>query len=219
MNRMTSDQKRCHTLAFRCYTGFSMKDKTKKNPIPEGKALEDWKELLEKRFPQRSSGGTAFVLKIANVVKNKKTEKGLDLTAKNAILEHLAKWCERMCQEHNIDPGSQVMQALEQQSSWHEEQMNGRAISRESLARIEATAGRIEATVGRVDVTEAEADEKQVEAEADEKSDSDESDEMQVDAEADEKQVEADTDEKQVEEDADEKQVKENADEKQVERG
>ena len=36
----------------------------KKNPIDPGKALEEWKELLEKRFPQPNSGGKPFVLQI-----------------------------------------------------------------------------------------------------------------------------------------------------------
>ena len=71
---MTPDQRRCAYLSTRCFTGFSQKDKEKKNPIPEGKALAEWKELLEKRFPQPVSGGRAFVLKIAEVVKDKKTQ-------------------------------------------------------------------------------------------------------------------------------------------------
>ena len=61
-------QKRYADLASRCFTGF---DPRWKKPIPEGKALAEWKELLEKRFPQRFSGGTPFVLKIAKVVKDK----------------------------------------------------------------------------------------------------------------------------------------------------
>ena len=44
-------QNRCGYLASRCFTGFDRHDKEKKNPIREWKALEDWKELLEKRFP------------------------------------------------------------------------------------------------------------------------------------------------------------------------
>ena len=51
----------------RCYTGFSKDDKEKKKPIPEGKALEEWKELLEKRFPQPNSGGKPFVLQIVDM--------------------------------------------------------------------------------------------------------------------------------------------------------
>ena len=112
----TPDQSRCAYLTLRCFTGFSQKDKDKKNPIPEEKALEEWKELLEKRFPQPVSGGRAFVLKIAKVVKDQKTDEGLDLTSSRTILEHLAKWCERMCKEHSIDPGSEAMQALLQQA-------------------------------------------------------------------------------------------------------
>ena len=73
---VTPDQWRCRDLATRCFTGFSKKDKDKKNPIPEEKALEEWKELLEKRFPQPVSGGRAFVLKIAKVVKDQKTDEG-----------------------------------------------------------------------------------------------------------------------------------------------
>ena len=119
-------QKRCRCLASRCFTGFDVKDKLKKNPIQEWKALEDWKELLEKRFPQPVSGGRPFVLKIAKVVKDKKTPEGLDLIGKSAILEHLAKWCERMCTEHSTDPGSEATQALlqhahGQQALWHED--------------------------------------------------------------------------------------------------
>ena len=114
-------QNRCNYLGFRCFTGFNRADKEKRKPILEEKALEEWKELLEKRFPQPVSGGRAFVLKIAKVVKGKKTQEGLDLTSKGAILEHLAKWCERMCKEHSIDPGSEAMQALSQQAHWHEE--------------------------------------------------------------------------------------------------
>ena len=108
---------RCGHLGFRCFTGFDRRDKEKKKPILEGKALAEWQELLEKRFPQPVSGGTPFVLKIAQVVKDKKTQEGLDLTGKDAILEHLAKWCERKCKGHSIDPGSEAMQALLQQGS------------------------------------------------------------------------------------------------------
>ena len=121
-------QQRCAYLSVRCCTGFSKKDKGKKNPIPEEKALAEWQELLEKRFPQPVSGGRAFVLKIAKVVKDKKTQEGLDLTGKGAILEHLAKWCERMCKEHSIDPGSEAMQALLQQAHWHEERSESEAL-------------------------------------------------------------------------------------------
>ena len=127
---VTELQQRCAGLAFRCFTGFSKHDKEKKNPIPEGKALEEWKELLEKRFPQPVSGGTPFVLKIAKAVKDKKTQEGLDLTGKDAILEHLAKWCERKCKEHSIDPGSEAMQALLQQAHWHEENKEDHARTR-----------------------------------------------------------------------------------------
>ena len=87
----------------------------KKNPIDPGKALEEWKELLEKRSPQPNSGGKPFVLQIVDMVQKKKTHAGLDLTDKNAILEHLAEWCERICKEHGIDPGSEALQALRRQ--------------------------------------------------------------------------------------------------------
>ena len=43
------------------------------------------------------------MLKIAKVVKDKKTPEGLDLIGKGAILEHLAKWCERVCSNARID--------------------------------------------------------------------------------------------------------------------
>ena len=121
-------QNRCNYLGFRCFTGFNRADKEKRNPIPEEKALAEWQELLEKRFAQPVSGGKAFVLKIAKVVKDKKTQEGLDLTGKGAILEHLAKWCERMCKEHSIDPGSEAMQALLQQAHWHEERSEVEAL-------------------------------------------------------------------------------------------
>ena len=121
-------QSRCAYLAVRCFTGFDRADKEKRKPILEEKALEGWKELLEKRFPQPVSGGRAFVLKIAKVVKDKKTQEGLDLTGKDAILEHLAKWCERKCKEHSIDPGSEAMQALLQQAHWHEERSEVEAL-------------------------------------------------------------------------------------------
>ena len=74
---------RCGHLGFRCFTGFDRRDKEKKKPILEGKALAEWQELLEKRFPQPVSGGTPFVLKIAQVVKDKKTQEGLDVTERN----------------------------------------------------------------------------------------------------------------------------------------
>ena len=125
---MTPEQRRCAYLDVRCFTGFDRRDKEKKKPIPEGKALAEWKELLGKRFPQRFSGGTPFVLKIAKVVKDKKTQERLDLTGKDAILEHLAKWCERKCKEHSIDPGSEAMQALLQQAHWHEERSEVEAL-------------------------------------------------------------------------------------------
>ena len=77
--------------------------------------------MLEKRSPQPNSGGKPFVLQIVDMVKNKKTHAGLDLTDENAILEHLAEWCERMCKEHGIDPGSEALQALRQQQQWYED--------------------------------------------------------------------------------------------------
>ena len=126
---------RCGHLGFRCFTGFDRRDKEKKKPILEGKALAEWQELLEKRFPQPVSGGTPFVLKIAQVVKDKKTQEGLDLTGKDAILEHLAKWCERMCKEHSIDPGSEAMQALLQQAHWHEENKEDHARTRGTVEK------------------------------------------------------------------------------------
>ena len=81
------------------------------------------------------SGGRAFVLKIAKVVKDKKTQEGLDLTSSRTILEHLAKWCERMCKEHSIDPGSEAMQALLQQAHWHEENKEDHARTRGTVAK------------------------------------------------------------------------------------
>ena len=132
---MTPEQRRCAYLDVRCFTGFDRRDKEKKKPIPEEKALEEWKELLEKRFPQPVSGGTPFVLKIAKAVKDKKTQEGLDLTGKDAILEHLAKWCERKCKEHSIDPGSEAMQALLQQAHWHEENKEDHARARGTVEK------------------------------------------------------------------------------------
>ena len=132
---MTPEQRRCAYLDVRCFTGFDRRDKEKKKRIPEGKALEEWKELLEKRFPQPVSGGRAFVLKIAKVVKDQKTDEGLDLTSSRTILEHLAKWCERMCKEHCIDPGSEAMQALLQQAHWHEENKEDHARTRGAVEK------------------------------------------------------------------------------------
>ena len=128
---MTSEHSRCAYLTSRCFKGLSKHNQ----PIPEGKALEEWKELLEKRFPQPVSGGTPFVLKIAKAVKDKKTQEGLDLTGKDAILEHLAKWCERKCKEHSIDPGSEAMQALLQQAHWHEENKEDHARTRGAVEK------------------------------------------------------------------------------------
>ena len=132
---MSADQSRCALLSSRCFTGFSKHDKAKKNPIPEEKALQEWDELLEKRFPQPVSGGSAFVLKIAKVVKDQKTDEGLDLTSSRTILEHLAKWCERMCKEHSIDPRSEAMQALLQQAHWHEENKEDHARTRGTVEK------------------------------------------------------------------------------------
>ena len=112
-DKMTPLQSRCGYLASRCFIGFDRRDKGKKKPIQELKALEQWKKQLEKRIPQSVSGGRPFVLKIAKVVKDKKAPEGLVLTGKGAILEHVAKWCARMCKEHSIDPRSEVMQALQ----------------------------------------------------------------------------------------------------------
>ena len=80
---MKPDQSRCVYLAFRCFTGYDRRDKEKTNRIPAEKAFDEWKELLEKRFPQPASGGRPFVLKIAQVVKDKKTQEGLDVTERN----------------------------------------------------------------------------------------------------------------------------------------
>ena len=120
---MTTEQQRCAFLAFRCEHGFDRRDKGRTNPISEEKAIQEWDELLRKRFPQPNSGGRAFVLKIMRIVKNMKTDSGLDLFDKPAILQHLAKWSKEMCQLHNINPGSEVMHALEQQLHWHEENL------------------------------------------------------------------------------------------------
>ena len=83
---MTPEQERCKYLAYRCYTGYDRRDKEKKNPIDPGKALEEWKELLDMRFRQRNSGGITFLLDIISTVKEKKTRKGLDLAS--GILRH-----------------------------------------------------------------------------------------------------------------------------------
>ena len=122
--KMTPLQKRCAVLATRCFTGFDHRDKEKKNPIPEYIALEEWKELLAKRFLQARTGGKAFVLKILRIWETEKTDEGLDLHDKPKICQYLSKWCKEMCNDHNINPGSEVMQALEQQLGWHEEQMD-----------------------------------------------------------------------------------------------
>ena len=81
------------------------------------------------------SGGRAFVLKIAKVVKDQKTDEGLDLTSSRTILEHLAKWCERMCKEHSIDPGSEAMQALLQLAHWHEENKEDHVRTRDAVEK------------------------------------------------------------------------------------
>ena len=107
----TPEQNRCIYLSFRCYTGFDRRDKAKKNRIT-GKALTEWQELLEKRFIQSYSGGRPFVLEICQIVKTKKTPKGLDLTDRTDILECLAKWSNAKCEEHDIDPGTETMVAL-----------------------------------------------------------------------------------------------------------
>jgi hypothetical protein len=129
---VTPDQARCEHLARRCFTGCN-KDG---NPIAEEKALDGWKELLEKRFPQSTSGGRPFVLKIAQLVKNQKTNAGLDLTGSKAILECLSNWCVRMCSDHNIDPGSEAMQALQQHADWHEESMQAHARTLHDVAKL-----------------------------------------------------------------------------------
>jgi hypothetical protein len=69
--RMTSEQNRIAYLTYSCEYGYNRNDKEKKNPIPEAKAVQDWDELLVRRFPQRNSGGAAFVLKIIRYVKDK----------------------------------------------------------------------------------------------------------------------------------------------------
>ena len=130
---MTTEQQRCAFLAFRCEHGFDRRDKGRTNPISEEKAIQEWDELLRKRFPQPNSGGRAFVLKIMRIVKNMKTDSGLDLFDKPAILQHLAKWSKEMCQLHNINPGSEVMHALEQQLHWHEENLEEHQITRTEM--------------------------------------------------------------------------------------
>jgi hypothetical protein len=136
MNRVgsfvTPDQARCEHLARRCFTGCNKFCK----PIAEETALEGWKELLEKRFPQSRTGGRPFVLKITQLVKNKKTDEGLDLTGSKAILDCLAKWCVRMCSDHKIDPGSEAMQALQQHADWHEESMQAHARTLDDVAKL-----------------------------------------------------------------------------------
>ena len=77
------------------------------------KLLQPPEQVLH--FMQRCFSGCCCVLVKA------KTHAGLDLTGKNAILEHLAEWCERICKEHGIDPGSEALQALRQQQQWYEE--------------------------------------------------------------------------------------------------
>ena len=93
---MTLEQARCAYLSYRCGVVYSKKDKDKNNPIPEGKALAVWNEILDQRFPQPKSGGQRFVLKILRIVNNSKTDEGLDIVDKPSILERLAQWSEGM---------------------------------------------------------------------------------------------------------------------------
>ena len=138
--KVTSIQKRCAVLAARCFTGFDPRDKAKKNPIPEYIAFEEWKELLAKRFLQPRTGGKAFVLKILRIWQNEKTDEGLDLHNKTTICQYLSQWCKEMCNDHNINPGSEVMQALEQQLGWYEEQVDARQAIQKACKGVCATA-------------------------------------------------------------------------------
>ena len=127
MPNVTDLQNRCQYLSYRCYTGFDRRDKEKKIPIQESKAVFEWEELLDKRFMQSAAGGKSFVVEIANIVKNKKTPKGLDLSGRKATLELLSKWCKGKCEELNINPGSECMVAMNQitqkMDMHHEENM------------------------------------------------------------------------------------------------
>ena len=69
------------------------------------------------------------------IVKDQKTDEGLDLTSSRTILKHLAKWCDRMCKEHSIDPGSEAMQALLQQAHWHEENKEDHVRTRDAVEK------------------------------------------------------------------------------------
>lgn len=66
-SREKGDWNRCAYLTYRGLNGFDKRDIDKKKPIPGGNALQEWKELLEKRFQHASSGGTPFVLKVARL--------------------------------------------------------------------------------------------------------------------------------------------------------
>ena len=97
-DKMTSEQTRCAFLAFRCEHGFDRRDKEKKKPIPEEKALQEWEELLNKRFPQSSSGGISFVLKIMRIVKIRRLMRDLTFLTKllsSSAWQSGAKTCAR----------------------------------------------------------------------------------------------------------------------------
>ena len=96
---------------------------TTQKPQILGKSLEN--------LPHIPASIVRLLKSLANpfqIVKDQKTDEGLDLTSSKTILEHLAKWCERMCKEHSIDPGSEAMQALLQQAHWHEERSEVEAL-------------------------------------------------------------------------------------------
>ena len=63
------------------------------------------------------------MLKICAVVRDKKPAKSLDLINSKAILEHLAKWRERMCQVYLMDSGSEATQLRQQQRHLYDEYM------------------------------------------------------------------------------------------------
>ena len=148
MSRANADQKRADALKYRCYGGYGHKDHEKKHLIIEPQALKEWEELLEKRFAQERSGGASVVVEIANIIKNRQTPKGLDLSDRVATLELLTKWCTTKCDELKINPGSECMVAMHhitlKMDEHHEEIMAGHATTHEKQDQMETKLTRIE---------------------------------------------------------------------------
>jgi len=112
MSRRTSSfNRRVAYLTYRCYHGYDKGDNDNNWRIDEKTSLVEWNELLHTRFAL-PRGGAAFVAEIMNIVKEKKTAKGQDLSDRKETLELLYTWSRQKSAELSADFSSNKRRRL-----------------------------------------------------------------------------------------------------------